>query len=490
MGMRVGELARRTGVGVSTLRAWETRYAFLEPQRSPAGHRMYDEADVERVNAVHRLVGEGLTLAAAIARVASIGTVAPPAGEAEALLYGQILQAVGQGIWVIWNGRTRYANRRMAEIMGYSVEDLVALPVLEIFDPQVLPSVRERAERVRAGHRVHFTQELRRADGSTFVADVHTTPLFNQAGRYEGAVALVSDVTARNEAATQARLRATLLDSIGEAVAAATPDEKVVYVNPAAERLFGWRVSEAIGRNGRELLTAPEASDEAARIHSSLLAGTRHSGTLTMSRRDGTRFPGHLTSSPVLDEQGTLIGLVAVITDQGEHDQRDRDLQTRERQAETLALLGTQALRQRMHPPAAVTLVLTEVVDATRRLLDADQATVLDVTSGSNELHVNIASPPIEELMVLPTGSRSFAGYVALAGKVVVVDDTRNDRRFDTCETAGTVPVASAIGAPIFGPDGIVGVLTAERSTPQSFDRFDMHFIQGMANVIGTALLD
>src|ERR1700731_2562681 len=69
MEMRVGELARRTGVGVSTLRAWESRFKFLQPQRSPSGQRLYVETDVERVDAVLRLVAEGLTLPAAIGRV-------------------------------------------------------------------------------------------------------------------------------------------------------------------------------------------------------------------------------------------------------------------------------------------------------------------------------------------------------------------------------------------------------------------------------------
>ena len=71
--MRIGELARRTGVGVSTLRAWEGRFRFLEPTRTAAGHRLYDLGDVERVEAVVRLLGEGLTLPAAIARVAMVG---------------------------------------------------------------------------------------------------------------------------------------------------------------------------------------------------------------------------------------------------------------------------------------------------------------------------------------------------------------------------------------------------------------------------------
>jgi PAS domain S-box-containing protein len=314
--------------------------------------------------------------------------------------------------------------------------------------------------------------------------------LFNHAGRYEGAVALVSDVTMPSEAATQARLRATLLDSIGEAVVAATPDETVLYVNAAAERLFGWRGADVVGRNGRQLLPAPQAAKDAARIHASLLKSERYSGTLMFARRDGSQFLGHLTSGPVLDNSGTLVGLVAVISDQTQRDQLDRDLKTRELQAETLALLGAQALRQRTDPGGAATLILAEAVDATRRLLRADQASVFDLNAIANELRLRAASPQLQEQIVVPAGSRSFAGYVALARKAVVVDNTKHDRRFDPCKGPASAPTASAIGAPIFGPTGILGVLTAESATPNRFDRDDGHFIQGMANIIGTALLD
>jgi PAS domain S-box-containing protein len=489
MGMRIGELARRTGVGVSTLRAWEIRFQFLEPERSPAGHRIYVEADIDRVDAVIRLVAEGLTLPAAIARVANMGTGALPDGEGEALLYSQILHAADQGVWVSLNGRTRYANRRMAELLGYSVEELVAMPVVDFVDSEALPALKERGEQTRAGKLLHFTQNLRRADGSTFLAEITTTPLRNTAGRYQGGVALVCDITDRNQADTHARLRATLLDSIGEAVAAATPDAKVVYINAAAERLLGWRAADVIGRDGRTLFAAPEASEDAERIHSSLIKGERYSGRLKMSRRDGTRFEAHLTSGPVLDEEGSLVGLVAVISDQTERDQLDHDLQTRERQAETLALLGAQALRQRMDPAVAATLIVTEAVEATRRLLGADRAMVLDLIADANELHARAASPQIDERIVVPAGSRSFAGYIALARKVVIVENTEYDRRFDA-STPAVAPTASAIGAPIFGPGGIVGVLTAESSTPNGFHRVDAHFIQEMANIVGFALLD
>jgi PAS domain S-box-containing protein len=487
MSMRVGELARRTGVGVSTLRAWESRFHFLEPRRSPAGHRVYDEADAERVNAVLRLVAEGLTLPAATARVASAGTAALPTGEAEALLYNQILEAVGQGIWVIREGHTRYVNRRMAEMMGYSVEQLVVISVLDLFGPEDQPALRERTERVRAGQRLHFTQQLRRADGSTFLAEVNTTPLLNQAGRYEGAVALVNDITARHKTETQAHLRSTLLDSIGEAVTAATPDGTVVYINAAAERLFGWRLADVIGRDGRGLFAAPVSSAQADHIHATLLNGERHAGPLMMSRRDGTQFLAHVTSSPAFDEDGVLVGLVGVISDETERNSIDRYLRARELQAETVALLGTQALRRQTGPGGDATLILTEAMDATRRLLGADQAVVLNRVPEANEFRSSFGSPHIGEPLVVPAGSRSFAGYTALARKVVVVDDIAHDPRFD-CSTTAVGATPSAIGAPIFGPEGIVGVLIAASSTPGRFDLGEANFIQAMANIIGTSL--
>ncbi|MEY2420675.1 MAG: hypothetical protein QOI95_742 [Acidimicrobiaceae bacterium] len=487
--MRVGELARRTGVGVSTLRAWETRFRFLEPQRSPAGHRLYEEADVDRVEAVHRLVAEGLTLAAAIARVGNVGPAALPAGEAEALLYNQILEAAGQGIWVIRDGRTRFANRRMAEMMGHSVEELAALPILGVFPPEELPLVAERTARARNGHRLHFTQELRRADGSTFLAEVNTTPLINQAGRYEGAVALVSDITERNRTETEEHLRATLLDSIGEAVTAATPDGTVLYVNAAAERLFGWRAADVIGRQDRDVFPSPDAPEHANRIRASLVKGKAFSGRHRMLRRDRSEFVGQLTAAPVLDDQGVVVGLVGIISDQTERDRMERDQQSRERQAETVALLGAQALRERAEPNGGATLILAEALEATRRLLRADRVTVLDVIVDADELRVRVACPELDEAITVRSGSRSFSGYIALARKVVIVDNAELDQRFDAHGNSTASPASSAIGAPIFGPNGICAVLVAQCATPSTFVPGDAHFIQGMANIIGTALL-
>ena len=197
-----------------------------------------------------------------------------------------------------------------------------------------------------------------------------------------------------------------------------------------------------------------------------------------------------MSSSPAYDEHGDLSGIITVIRDDNERTMLDREARRRELQAETLALLGAQALRQHTDSGPSATAVIAEAVDATRRLLRADLVIVLDVIDGADDLEVRASSPPTKEHVLVPAGSRSFSGYVALARKVVVVDNCEHDRRFDSSTSVAIAPSASAIGAPVFGPRGIVGVLTAASKTPGQFSQGNAHLIQCMANIIGTALLE
>ncbi|MGX1131135.1 DNA-binding transcriptional MerR regulator [Streptomyces glaucescens] len=57
--MRIGELARRTGVSERSLRYYETQ-GLLKAERTPGGHRDYPEAAVDRVIRIQELFAAGL----------------------------------------------------------------------------------------------------------------------------------------------------------------------------------------------------------------------------------------------------------------------------------------------------------------------------------------------------------------------------------------------------------------------------------------------
>jgi redox-sensitive transcriptional activator SoxR len=61
--MRVGEVAERAGVNVETLRYYERRGLLPEPERTPSGHRRYDEETVRFLGAIKEAQAIGFTLA-------------------------------------------------------------------------------------------------------------------------------------------------------------------------------------------------------------------------------------------------------------------------------------------------------------------------------------------------------------------------------------------------------------------------------------------
>jgi DICT domain-containing protein len=68
-GLAISDVAERTGIAAGTIRMWEQRYGFPEPERTTAGYRLYSEADVEALRRVLAFRERGLSVPAAVDRV-------------------------------------------------------------------------------------------------------------------------------------------------------------------------------------------------------------------------------------------------------------------------------------------------------------------------------------------------------------------------------------------------------------------------------------
>ena len=58
-------VSKRTGLSPHVIRVWERRYGAVKPTRTPTNRRVYDDADVERLNLLHRATVAGHTISQA-----------------------------------------------------------------------------------------------------------------------------------------------------------------------------------------------------------------------------------------------------------------------------------------------------------------------------------------------------------------------------------------------------------------------------------------
>ena len=61
--MKIGEVAKRSNIGIETIRYYEREGLLLEPERRPSGYRQYDESTVERLEYIRGAKELGFTLA-------------------------------------------------------------------------------------------------------------------------------------------------------------------------------------------------------------------------------------------------------------------------------------------------------------------------------------------------------------------------------------------------------------------------------------------
>src|SRR6202165_3543663 len=143
-------------------------------------------------------VNGSVIASAAIHRDISTARRAAEALRASEERHRRIVETAYEGIWVSdARNMTTFVNPRMAEMLGWTVEEMVGRPLFDFLDADAQAAFNERQpDRVKglAQHReVRFT----RKDGTDCWTLLSIRPNLDQAGHYEGALAMVMDITER-----------------------------------------------------------------------------------------------------------------------------------------------------------------------------------------------------------------------------------------------------------------------------------------------------
>ena len=112
--------------------------------------------------------------------------------------YRRIVETAREGVWVHdLEGRTTFVNSRMAEMLGYSVGELEAHPLIDFVDPELRPRFHAYLERRRQGIGETHDFQFRCRDGTPLWAIVSATPLKDDEGRVIGVLKMITDITDR-----------------------------------------------------------------------------------------------------------------------------------------------------------------------------------------------------------------------------------------------------------------------------------------------------
>jgi PAS domain S-box-containing protein len=236
--------------------------------------------------------------------------------------------------------RVRFVNTRWCSTLGFTEQELLGQRLSDLVDPDSRCDMLEALSRLAAGQPdIVFDTRFRRTEGSPLAASVSLAAVWAGDGQFEGAVAVVLDITAR--AREEATLRAREAEL--ETAINLTPfmimrcDRELVYqyVSSSYARLIGRPRQDIVGRTIPEIVG--EQAYQTLRPHvERVLAGHEVRYTRLVDFGQGPRELS-VVYTPERDPSGAVVGWIASIVDITEHTSVEHALRRSEQQLVTVS---------------------------------------------------------------------------------------------------------------------------------------------------------
>lgn len=245
-------------------------------------------------------------------------------------------------------GRIVLVNREVERLFGYAREELLGQSV-DMLVPERMrgPHASFRAvfhgdPRIRA---MGAGRDLfgRRRDGTEVPIEIGLTPVASEEGMF--ILASIVDISARKKA--EARFRVAV-ESSPNGMLMVDADGRIVLVNRAVERMFGYRREELLGQTVEMLVPerfrAAHPGDRAGFFRTPREREMGAGRDLFGLRKDRTEFPVEIGLNPIENEEGTFVlSSIVDISARKKAEADQRQLEEQLRQSQKLEAIGTLA---------------------------------------------------------------------------------------------------------------------------------------------------
>jgi two-component system, cell cycle sensor histidine kinase and response regulator CckA len=244
-------------------------------------------------------------------------------------------------VWVTdMEGRCTFFNQAWLQLTGRTAEQEKGDGWIENIHPDDLTGAVAAYRRAFA-ERQPFTLEyrLRRHDGTYRWLMDCGNPHFLPDGTFTGYIGSAADITDRKAAEENLRLRDRAIEAASQGIVLtdpSRPDNPILHVNSAFEKLTGYTAAEAVGRNCR-FLQGPETDPAAVlELRDAVKEQRSCAVELLNYRKDGVPFWLALSISPIRDASGKVTHFVGVQTDITERKRLEQQFQ----QAQKMEAVG------------------------------------------------------------------------------------------------------------------------------------------------------
>jgi PAS domain S-box-containing protein len=386
------------------------------------------------------------------------------------------------------NGVITYVNPSFEKIYGFTSQEAIGQT------PRILKSGMMSADYYKnlwdnlLSKQTVSSDEIinKKKNGEIISISETSSPILDEKGEILGFLSVHHDITERKKAEEEIRKFKLGIDQSTDAVFITDVTGTITYVNPGFKKIYGYSPEEAIGNTPRIIKSGILGTETYQQFWSTLLNKQTVSGELVNKARNGKLVSISGTNSPIMDEDGKILGFLAVHHDITDRKQAEEALKRRNEYLSATAEIGrliTSTLDMNTLFARTVNLVRDRFGFYHAGIFVTEETgfrAVLEAATGE------AGAEMLRQKHNLQVGSKSIVGEVTESGHAVVVNDTTasGTHRFNPLlpETRAEAAIPMHVGS------RTIGALDIQSTTPNAFSDDDIAVLQILADQVAIAI--
>lgn len=254
------------------------------------------------------------------------------------------------GIYIIKENKFQYVNKKLAEIFGYTVDEIINnYTVSDLVFEEDRELVKENLFKRIQGETdaLHYSFRGKRKDGTIINVDVHgNRSVMNS---QPVVVGILLDITERVKIENSLRKLSKAVEQSSATVLVTDVHGNIEYVNPSFTEITGYERDEVMNKNPRFLKSHLTSDEHYKELWTTIRSGNNWKGEILNKKKNGDLYWEFNSISPIKNEKGEITHFVAVKEDITAQKKMIEELQATKEAAEKANKLKTEFLAQISH---------------------------------------------------------------------------------------------------------------------------------------------
>lgn len=177
-------------------------------------------------------------------------------------LHHIIVETMNEGLVIEdIRGNITYVNLKFCELLGRAREHIMGRSPMDFIQPADIPLFQEQTAHRRQVPQSRYELKLRAPDDRGIPVIVSAQALYDNEKNFLGTFAVVTDITELKQAQDAVRMFTAMVEQSSDSYVYTDTDYCIRYLNPAAERMYGWKLEDIWGKTPDIFNVDPRRAD-------------------------------------------------------------------------------------------------------------------------------------------------------------------------------------------------------------------------------------